>query len=147
MKQDISRKTLETILKTFEAVSNDETRLHLNGVRIGKDKDGNGIVEATDGHILARHFVTDTFDNQIIIDRSGKARLKTFLKENKNVFKFIVNIDVETNRNLQIFTGDDRDGIILPVIFREYPNTDAVIPKPSDDYLEVCFNPSLLSHF
>ena len=69
--QTISRETLELILKTFESVSTDEIRLNLNGVRIAK-KDKNTIIEATDGHILTRHFlVTDNFDikEDIIVDK------------------------------------------------------------------------------
>ena len=145
----ISRGTLELILKTFESASTDETRVNLNGVRIA-NKDKGTIVEATDGHILTRHFlVQDNFElkEDVIIDKIGKAKLKSFLNSNKHDMKFNIDFDVETNRNLRVYTTDNRDGIVLPVIFREYPKTDAVIPviKNEDDYLEVSLNPVLLS--
>lgn len=147
--QVISRGTLELILKTFESTSSDETRVNLNGVRIAK-KDDATIVEATDGHILTRHFlVQDNFDlnEEVIVDRSGKSKLKSFLTSNKHNMKFNIDFNVEENRNLRVYTTDNRDGIVLPVIFREYPKTDAVIPvvKNEDDYLEVSLNPALLS--
>lgn len=146
--KNISRDTLELILKTFESVSTDETRLYLNAVRIGKSKQGENIAEATDGHILTRHFVEDEMPNEdILIDRVGKAKLKSFLSSNKDCFHFLVDYNVEENSNLRIFTGDERDGVILPVIFRDYPKTCGVIPtvKTESDYIEFGINPSLLA--
>ena len=47
---------------------------------------------------------------------------------------------------MRIFTSDNRDGVILSVVFREYAKTDAIIPKVNhDDYLEINFNPDLLA--
>ena len=146
--QTISRATLELILKTFESTSTDETRLYLNAVRIAK-KDDQTIVEATDGHILTRHFlIADNFEltDDVLIDRVGKAKLKSFLANNKHSGKFSVDFNIEENQNLRLFTTDNRDGVVLPVIFRDYPKTDAVIPvvKNDDDYYNVSINPSLL---
>ena len=147
--QTISRATLELILKTFESTSKDETRPQLNAVRIAK-KDDQTIIEATDGHILTRHFLmADNFEltQDILIDKIGKAQLKSFLTNNKHVGKFNVDFNVEENRNLRLFTTDNRDGIILPVVFKDYPKTDAVIPviKNDDDYYSVSINPALLT--
>jgi DNA polymerase III sliding clamp (beta) subunit (PCNA family) len=149
MKKEISRKTLELILKTFESVSKDETRLNLNGVRLGFDADGNSIVEATNGHILARHNITENFKDEIveslIIDRAGQSKLKSFLSSHKYENTFLVDLDVENNRHLKILEKNERDGIILPIIERDYPNTNAVIPKiKEEECIEVAFNPSLL---
>ncbi len=147
--QEISRKTLELILKNFEAVSKDETRPQLNAVRLGKDKDDNLIVESCDGHILSRHFISEpelTLDKDILIHRDSKAKLKTFLTTNKSYVKFLIDTNVEDNRNLRIFTLDSRDGAIMEVVFREYPKTDAVIPKVKrEEYMEIAFNPTLLT--
>jgi len=146
--QKISRKTLELVLKSFEAVSKDETRINLNAVRLGSDDNGL-VVESCDGHILSRHFVDEeelTIDEDILIHRDSKPKLKSFITTNKHDNSFLIDTNVEENRNLRIFTSDNRDGVILSVVFREYAKTDSIIPtiKP-DDYLEINFNPELLT--
>lgn len=146
--QKISRKTLELILKSFEAVSKDEVRINLNAVRLGSNDNGL-IVESCDGHILSRHFVDEpelTIDEDILIHRDSKSKLKSFITINKHDHSFLIDTNVEENRNLRIFTSDNRDGVILSVVFREYAKTDAIIPKVNhDDYLEINFNPDLLA--
>jgi hypothetical protein len=157
--QKISRKTLELVLKSFEAVSKDETRLNLNAVRLGSDDNGL-IVESCDGHILSRHLVDEghilsrhlvdeeelTIDEDILIHRDSKSKLKSFITTNKHDNSFLIDTNVEENKNLRIFTSDNRDGVILSVVFRDYPKTDSIIPKVNhDDYLEVNFNPDLLA--
>lgn len=146
--QKISKKTLELVLKSFEAVSKDEVRINLNAVRLGSDDNGL-IVESCDGHILSRHFVDEpelTIDEDILIHRDSKSKLKSFITTNKHDHSFLIDTNVEENRNLRIFTSDNRDGVILSVVFREYAKTDSIIPKVNhDDYLEINFNPDLLA--
>jgi hypothetical protein len=146
--KEIKRNTLELILKSFEASSKDETRPFLNGVRIGKDKDGQSLVEACDGHILSRHYVDEDFTQEIIIDKTSKASLKSFLNSNKQERVFLLDDNTEENKHLKVLTMDNREGVILPVIFKDYAKTDSVIPKYNDktqeDYLEFSFNPKLL---
>jgi len=144
----ISKKTLELIVKTFEASSKDETRIHLNSVRLF-NKDGGGVIEATDGHILTRHYVDEIFSEELFIDDEeyvlldiiGKDRIKKFLTENK----FITGFRLEIKDNMLFLTVNNRDGIILPIICRSYPKTDAVIPKGYDDVYEVALNPQLIT--
>jgi hypothetical protein len=145
---EISRRTLELILKSFESVSKDETRLYLNGVKLGRDENGDSIIESCDGHILARHFVIEELPEEtIIVDKVGKARLKDFLNSNKNSVKFLVDYDVESNNTLNISTLDKRDGVVLPVIFRDYPKTNSIVSGATDkkNTVEISFNPTLLA--
>ena len=145
---EISRNTLELLLQTFEASSKDETRINLNTVRLGRNQDGVMVLDGCDGHILARHYIVEEFelDESILIHKVGKSKLSGFLKTNKSYNMFDIDLDVETNRNLRIYTKDQRDGIIMPVVFREYAKIDAVIPTKlkEEDILEISINPELL---
>jgi len=145
--QEIKRTTLETILKSFNATSKDETRLMLNGVNLSNNDDGLLSIQATDGHILVKHDTQDKIElsESITIDRIGSAKLKNFLTANKDL-KFLIDINVEQNNNLQLFTLQKRDGVILPVIQREYVKTGTIISGAVNkkDYIEINFNPVLL---
>lgn len=141
--QTIKRSTLETILKCFEASSKDETRINLNTVRLGMTKNQQ-LVESCDGHILARHYINEpklNLENDLLIDSIGKTRIKNFLKEYKYANEFL--LEIEKHNHIKLFTTKKNDGIILPLVFREYPKTDSVIPK-RESGIEISFNPELL---
>lgn len=146
----ISRETLELVLQSFESSSKDETRLFLTGVKLGRDHKNRSIVESCDGHILSRHFVDSVAflgdTNEVIIAPEGKKAIKNLLTNNKYAQEFLVALDTN-NQTISFSNNDQREGITIPLIAREYPKTDALIPseKVVENYLEIAINPELLA--
>lgn len=153
--------TLRTIVKLFNVASKDETRVYLCGVQIRKNLDDNRLlVEACDGHILSRFLVDDeelvdllakqNGPDNLIIDRSVENELKAFIKHFSKEGG-----DAEFKTELRerelVVSGGGRTAN-LPLVVREYPKTDSVIPKIrndegnlKDDFIQIGLNPELLA--
>lgn len=121
------RSTLETIIKTMEVSSKDETRPALCGVCVERVDNERVLIQATDGHVMMKTVVLDSMlvtpidvvikDSQFIISNSSAniSMMKAVLKV-RNQTKF-----PELLHNLSM-------------IPREYYKTDVFsIPKPTTE--------------
>jgi len=121
-------KVLEIISKTSHAISNDETRLFLNGIYF-QEIDNRLRAVATDGHRLS---LIDTeleinnienLINGIIIPKKGVYELKK-LAEAENG-----NITISVDESFIYVKSGEKYFLSIRLISREYPKYQAVIPQ------------------
>lgn len=120
---------LDMINKTSHAVSNDETRLYLNGIFI-QETDSKLRAVATDGHRLSL-LDTDFTDgnkssqnlkNGIIIPRKGVSELKKLAESSADEM-----LKVSVDDSFLYINGNNYS-LSIRLIAREYPKYQAVIP-------------------
>ena len=119
---------LEMIDKTSHAISNDETRLFLNGIFIQKI-DNKIRAVATDGHRLslleteADDSYIETLINGVIIPRKGVFELKRMAETHLNgIIKFSV------DESFVYANANDRYFLSLRLMAKEYPKYQSRIP-------------------
>ena len=132
-----SKKVLEIINKTSYAVSNDETRLYLNGIFL-QEIDGKLRGVATDGHRLAlvdTELQTSNIDilvNGIIVPRKGVQELKkiaeTYLQND---------LKISVDESFMYVSAEDSYFLSIRLIAREYPKYQAVIPNKTSYKIQV----------
>ena len=119
----------DIISKTNHAISNDETRLYLNGVFI-QDVQGKLRTVATDGHRLALydsdldHNNAETLVNGIIIPKKGVFELKRLSETFPDA-----EIKVSLDDSFLYASANERYFLSVRLISREYPKYQAVIPS------------------
>lgn len=124
-----AEKLLEIIQKTSYAISNDETRLYLNGIYF-QDIEGKLRAVATDGHRLAllNTEVTTNFSenliNGIIIPKKGINELKK-IAETYHQDEIKISVD----ESFMFVNAQDKYFLSIRLIAREYPKYQAVIPN------------------
>ncbi len=132
-----SNKILEIINKTSHAISNDETRLFLNGIYL-QEVDGKLRSVATDGYRLA--LVETELDNKaiealingIIIPKKGVLELKKIAEtypEQK--------IGISVDESFIYLNANNTYLLAIRLIAKEYLKYQAVIPKKSSFYADV----------
>lgn len=124
-----SKQITEIINKTYYAISNDETRLYLNGIFV-QDMNGKLRAVATDGHRLALLDTNvllnsiDTLVNGIIIPKKGIGELKKIAEAySENDLK------ISVDESFIYVTAKDNYFLSIRLIAREYPKYQAVIPN------------------
>ena len=123
-----SKQILEIIQMTSYAISNDETRLYLNGIYL-QEIDSKVRAVATDGHRLSLvDFQIE--DNKatelaggIIIPKRGISELKRVAESNSEGL-----LSVSVSDAFLYVNSDDTYKIIIRLISREYPNYKDAIP-------------------
>lgn len=120
---------LEYISRTSFAMSNDETRLFLNGIFFQSANNKFRAV-AIDGHRLAMLDKEQSFENNkniekgIIVPRKGVYELKKIAEQAKEE---IINLDFDGSF-LTASLGENYQ-LMIRLVAREYPNYKAVIPS------------------
>ncbi|MGE4232126.1 MAG: DNA polymerase III subunit beta [Bacteriovoracia bacterium] len=148
-----SASTREMIDKTLFAVSNDETRYHLNGVFFESLENGIARMVSTDGHRLA--FIdrelflskTDLFKKGVIIPKKGLNEMKRLLDSKSD--RFSIALD-RSNLLLKI----DDTFLFVRLIEGDYPDYQEAVPKNNkkvvfinrDDFLGSLKRVSLLAN-
>ena len=124
-----SDRVLEIINKTSHAISNDETRLFLNGIYL-QEIDSKLRAVATDGHRLSM-IDTDLEDsrienlvNGVIIPRKGVGELKRLAESNIRS-----QITIGVDDSFMYVNSDEKYFLSIRLISREYPKYQAVIPQ------------------
>ena len=123
-----SKQILEIIQMTSYAISNDETRLYLNGIYL-QEIDSKVRAVATDGHRLSLvDFQVE--DNRatelaggIIIPKRGISELKRVAESNSEGL-----LSVSVSDTFLYINSDDTYKLIIRLISREYPNYQDAIP-------------------
>lgn len=132
-----SDKLLEVINKTSHAISNDETRLFLNGIFL-QEIDSKLRAVATDGYRLALIETEvdvqniDTLINGIIIPKKGVTELKK-LAENFIDKKLQLSVD----DSFIYASCEDKYYLSIRLIAKEYLKYQAVIPKKTTYTAEI----------
>ncbi|MBT6325716.1 MAG: DNA polymerase III subunit beta [Bdellovibrionales bacterium] len=130
-KENISLKSnllLEVLNKTSYAISNDETRLYLNGIFL-QSLDSKLRAVATDGHRLSLldteidKSINNLIDG-IIIPKKGISELKKIAETNP---ESLVNISFDDS--FMYVNNADKYFLAIRLIAREYPKYQAVIPS------------------
>ncbi len=123
----------EIISKTSFAMSNDETRMFLNGIYF-QEFDNKIRAVAIDGHRLAlidKSIATmkgsDSLNKGIIIPRKGISELKKMSDSGE-----LQNITISFNESFLIATNDDGKSLSIRLISREYPKYESVIPAKTN---------------
>lgn len=130
----IKKSTLQTILRAFNSSSKDRTRVNINGVKLSKN-----MIESTDGYILTRYNLELDIDKDIILSNVFKRPLELFLKDNRHVHEFILEINDDSLKISALYS------IIIPLVNREYPDTSKLVPEMvEDDYYTIKINPEFL---
>ena len=124
-----SDKVMEIINKTSYAISNDETRLYLNGIFL-QEIDSKLRAVATDGHRLSlidseiSQPNIDTLVNGVIVPRKGVAELKKIAEA------FPSNdLKISMDDSFMYISAEDKYYLSIRLIAREYPKYQAVIPN------------------
>lgn len=124
-----SDKIMEIINKTSYAISNDETRLYLNGIFL-QEIDSKLRAVATDGHRLSlidseiSQPNIDTLINGVIVPRKGVAELKKISEAFPDN-----DLKVSMDDSFMYVSAEDRYYLSIRLIAREYPKYQAVIPN------------------
>ncbi len=132
-----SEKLLEVIQKTSHAISNDETRLFLNGIFL-QEIDSKLRAVSTDGFRLALVetevdvYNIDTLINGIIIPKKGVAELKK-IAESIISKKIVLSVD----DSFIYASYEDRYFLSIRLISKEYLKYQAVIPKKTTYTAEI----------
>lgn len=128
---------LELINKTSYAISNDETRLHFNGIYIQEVENKLRAV-ATDGHRLSL-IETDldigdneSLTNGVIIPRKGVYELKKVAESYPDK-----TLKISVDDSYMYVNYDDQYQLGIRLIAREYPKYQAVIPNKTNYSLTV----------
>lgn len=120
---------LDLIGKTNHAISNDETRLYLNGIYL-QERESKLRAVATDGHRLSMIDTDvdvngiDSLTNGIIIPKKGVAELKRLAESNTNAI-----IKISLDDSFIYANSNDNYFLSVRLIAREYPKYQAVIPS------------------
>ncbi|MCO4794545.1 MAG: DNA polymerase III subunit beta [Bacteriovoracaceae bacterium] len=124
-----SPKVMEIINKTAYAISNDETRLYLNGIFL-QEIDSKLRAVATDGHRLSLidSEITepniDTLVNGVIVPRKGVTELKKISEAFPDN-----DLKISMDDSFMYVSAEDRYYLSIRLIAREYPKYQAVIPN------------------
>lgn len=124
-----SKNILEIINKTSYAISNDETRLYLNGIFL-QDTDGKLRAVSTDGHRLAL-LDTDVEINNIENLVNGIIVPKKGINELKKIAETYLENDlkISVDDSFMYVSAEDNYFLSIRLIAREYPKYQAVIPN------------------
>ena len=124
-----SEQILEIINTTSYAISNDDTRLFLNGIFLQEINSKLRAV-ATDGHRLSlletdlKNSEIDTLINGIIIPRKGVFELKKIADSYPNTI-----IKISVDESFMYLNAEDNYLLSIRLIPREYPKYQTVIPN------------------
>lgn len=124
-----SESMLDIINKTFHAISNDETRLFLNGIYL-QEVESKLRVVATDGHRLSlvdtdiENSTLDNLVNGIIIPKKGVYELKKIAETFSDK-----NIKISVDDSFMYVNAEEKYFLSVRLIAREYPKYQAVIPS------------------
>lgn len=124
-----SEQVLEIISKTGHAISNDETRVYLNGIYL-QETDSKLRAVATDGHRLSmidtelENSNIENLINGIIIPRKGVNELKRVAESNPNE-----DINISVDDSFMYVNCGEKYFLSIRLISREYPKYQAVIPQ------------------
>jgi hypothetical protein len=142
--------TLQAIVQSFNAASNDATRYHLNCVKLTA-KDSRVFIAACDGHILSDFSVEDEDTAKLIGNRTYAVApdslpgLKILLKAYR-----LIDAHCESGPSDRLVIGKPEFGCTIEVKTAkesgiDFPDFDSVKPK---NYLveptQISFNPDLL---
>jgi DNA polymerase-3 subunit beta len=131
-----SGKVLEIISKTNHAISNDETRLFLNGIYL-QEVDNKLRAVATDGHRLSMIDTelevsgNESLKNGIIVPRKGISELKKLAESNAAHEVITISVD----ESFIYVKSDEKYFLSIRLISREYPKYQAVIPQKTSSKL------------
>ncbi|MBT7611491.1 MAG: DNA polymerase III subunit beta [Bacteriovoracaceae bacterium] len=131
-----SKQVSEIITKTSYAISNDETRLYLNGIFL-QETDSKLRAVATDGHRLSiydselNQTQIETLINGIIIPKKGVHELK---KISETFPDAILRLSVDDS--FMYVSADETYFLSIRLIAREYPKYQAVIPSKTSFMLK-----------
>ncbi|MCB0369659.1 MAG: DNA polymerase III subunit beta [Bdellovibrionales bacterium] len=117
----------EMIDKTIYAVSNDETRYHLNGVYFELTPQGNCRMVATDGHRLSLinkqlDNVKTNFTSGVIIPRKGLFEIKKIVENSNGT----IELSIEGS---QFYLKTESTVLMIRLIEGKYPNYQQFIPQ------------------
>ncbi len=132
-----SEQVIEIINKTNHAISNDETRLFLNGIFL-QDVDGKLRTVSTDGYRLALietdlgQGKLDALINGLIIPKKGVNELKKIADANLNQ-----QIGISIDESFIYLNANDSYYLAIRLISKEYLKYQAVIPKKTSFYAEI----------
>ncbi len=119
--------------KISHSISNDETRVYLNGIFI-EEKNSKLVAVATDGYRLSKCELdfknNKAFTNGIIIPRKGMLEIKKLCEYYKG------NIKLSIKDSFLYLNLDNRSFISVRLISREYPKYDTIIPNKNNYILE-----------
>lgn len=124
-----ARQISEIINKTSYAISNDETRLYLNGIFL-QETDSKLRAVATDGHRLSiydsdlNQTQIDSLVNGIIIPKKGVHELKKIAESHPDS-----TLKISVDDSFIYVSADDAYFLSIRLIAREYPKYQAVIPN------------------
>lgn len=124
----------EMIDRTLFAVSTDETRYHLNGVKFQATQNGLMRMVATDGHRLA--FIDkelflgsiEAFSRGVLIPKKGLGELRRLIDDKAESFELALD-----KGSLLAKAGNTN--LFIRLIEGDYPDYEQVIPKKSDKRL------------
>lgn len=124
-----SSKLLESINKTFHAISTDETRLYLNGLFFQQIENKLRIV-STDAYRLALteyDFLNSSFEfleNGIIVPKKGVLALKHLMEEYTDG-----HVSISIDESFLYASINSKEFLSIRLIAREYPKYQAFIPN------------------
>lgn len=128
---------MNIIAKTSHAISNDETRLYLNGIFL-QEMDGKLRAVATDGHRLSlieselTNENHETLINGVIIPKKGVFELKKMAESYPNK-----SIGISVDESFFHAHVSEEYYLSIRLIAREYPKYQAVIPSKTTYHLNV----------
>lgn len=132
-----SNQILEIINKTSHAISNDETRLFLNGIYL-QEVDGKLRSVATDGYRLSlvetelTNNKIEALINGIIIPKKGVAELKKIAETYPDQ-----PISISVDESFIYLNANNNYLLAIRLIAKEYLKYQAVIPKKTNFYADI----------
>ena len=132
-----SNQIIEIINKTSHAISNDETRLFLNGIFL-QEVDGKLRTVATDGYRLSlveselTNNKIDALVNGIIIPKKGVVELKKIAENYPDK-----EISISVDESFIYLNANNNYLLAIRLIAKEYLKYQAVIPKKTSFFAEV----------
>ena len=128
---------IEIINKTSHAISNDETRLFLNGIYL-QEVDGKLRSVATDGYRLSlveselTNHKIDALINGIIIPKKGVSELKKIAENYPDQ-----DISISVDESFIYLNAKEKYLLAIRLIAKEYLKYQAVIPKKTSFFADV----------
>jgi len=132
-----SNQIIEIINKTSHAISNDETRLFLNGIYL-QEVDGKLRSVATDGYRLSlvetelTNSKIEALINGIIIPKKGVLELKKIAEAYTDK-----QISISVDESFIYFNADNAYLLAIRLIAKEYLKYQAVIPKKTSFFADI----------
>ncbi len=132
-----SNQIIEIINKTSHAISNDETRLFLNGIYL-QEVDGKLRSVSTDGYRLAlvetelSNSKIEALINGIIIPKKGVAELKKISETYSDK-----EISISVDESFIYLNADNTYLLAIRLIAKEYLKYQAVIPKKTSFFADI----------